>query len=72
MHGFPPQRAFRVLARQRVEQIEPIPVGEPSIVSAWPIQREGRKYVAGAAIHDRDGRLLARGESLLVEVPRPE
>jgi hypothetical protein len=67
-----PEGGFNVLARQRVESLEPVPVGEPSVVTAWPIERDGRKHLTGVAIHDADGRLLARGESLLVEVPRPE
>jgi hypothetical protein len=67
-----PEDGFNVLARQRVEALEPVPVGEPSIVTAWPIEHDGRKHLTGVAIHDPDGRLLARGESLLVEVPRPE
>ena len=67
-----PEGGFNVLARQRVESLGPVPVGEPSIVTAWPIEHDGRKHLSGVAIHDGDGRLLARGESLLVEVPRPE
>ena len=67
-----PEGGFNVLARQRVEALEPVPVGEPAIVTAWPIEHDGRKHLSGVAIHDADGRLLARGESLLVEVPRPE
>lgn len=67
-----PEGGFNVLARQRVESLAPVPVGEPSIVTAWPIEHDGRKHLTGVAIHDADGRLLARGESLLVEVPRRE
>lgn len=67
-----PEGGFNVLARQRVEALAPVPVGEPSIVTAWPIEHDGRKHLTGVAIHDGEGRLLARGESLLVEVPRPE
>jgi hypothetical protein len=67
-----PDGGFNVLARQRVESLAPVPLGEPSIVTAWPIEHDGRKHLTGVAIHDADGRLLARGESLLVEVPRPE
>jgi hypothetical protein len=66
-----PQGRFTVLARQRVETLGPIRLGEPAIVTAWPISREGRKHVTAAAIHASDGRLLARAESLLVEVPAP-
>lgn len=67
-----PEGGFNVLARQRVESLAPVPVGEPSIVTAWPIEHDGRKHLTGVAIHDADGQLLARGQSLLVEVPRPE
>jgi hypothetical protein len=67
-----PEGGFNVLARQRVESLAPVPVGEPSIVTAWPIEHDGRKHRTGVAIHGGDGRLLARGESLLVEVPRPK
>lgn len=67
-----PEGAFNVLARQRLELLAPVPVGEPSVVTAWPIEHDGRKHLTGVAIHGGDGRLLARGESLLVEVPRPK
>jgi hypothetical protein len=33
--------------------------GEPLIVTAWSIDRDGRKHRAGSALHDRDGRLVA-------------
>ena len=66
-----PTETFTVLARHRVEPLAPIPLGEQAIVTAWPIGRDGRKHVSGAAIHDPGGKLLARAESLLVEVPRP-
>ena len=70
--GHFPENAFNVLARQRVESVGPVAVGEPAIVTAWPIEHDGRKHTTGAAIHDSGGRLLARAESLLIEVPRPE
>ena len=65
-----PQGGFTVLARQRVEQLAPVPTGEPAIVIAWPNGRDGRKHVTGAAIHAPDGELLARAESLLIDVVR--
>jgi hypothetical protein len=61
---------FPVLARQRVEQLAPVPTGEPAIVTAWRISRDGRKHVTAAAIHSPDGALLARAESLLIDVAR--
>lgn len=66
-----PTDSFTVLARQRLEPLAPVPVGETAIVSAWPIERDGRKHRSGAAIRDVRGNLLGRCESLLVEVPRP-
>ena len=65
-----PRGSFTVLARQRLEARSPIPLGEKAIVSAWPISQDGRKHLAGAAIHDADGNLLVRADSLLIEVPR--
>lgn len=65
-----PQGYFSVLARQRVEVLGDVPTGEPAVVTAWPIERDGRKHVTGAAIHSPDGALLARAESLLVDVKR--
>ena len=59
---------FTVLARQRVEQRAPVPTGAPAIVTAWPISRDGRKHTTGAAIHAPGGELLARAESLLIDV----
>ena len=65
-----PEGTFPVLARQRVEQLAPVPTGEEAVVTAWPIRHDGRKHTTGAAIHARDGELLARAESLLIDVPR--
>ena len=65
-----PDGTFSVLARHRVEQLSPVPTGQPTIVTAWPIQHDGRKHVTGAAIHGEEGRLLARAQSLLVDVAR--
>lgn len=65
-----PSGTFSVLARQRVEQLAPIRLGQPTIVSAWPIAHDGRKHLAGATIHAPDGQPLARAESLLIDVAR--
>jgi hypothetical protein len=66
----PPDGAITVLARQRLEQLRPVPAGEPAIVTAWPIERDGRKNLCGAAIHGADGELLVKADSLLVNVER--
>jgi hypothetical protein len=65
-----PQGYFSVLARQRVEVLGDVRTGEPVVVTAWPIEQDGRKHTTGAAIHSPDGELLARGESLLIDVAR--
>jgi hypothetical protein len=65
-----PQGTFSVLARQRVEHHAAVPLGEPAIVTSWAISHDGRKHVTAAAIHSPDGALLARGESLLIDVVR--
>jgi hypothetical protein len=44
-------------------------VGQPCIVSAWPIEQSGRKRISGTALFSADGALLAR--SLQVWIGRP-
>ncbi|MBE0591172.1 MAG: hypothetical protein IH616_02080 [Gemmatimonadales bacterium] len=38
--------------------------GQTYIVTAWPLEREGRKLHAGAALHDAEGRLVAWSRQL--------
>jgi hypothetical protein len=65
-----PTDGLMVLARQRLEMLAPVPVGQTALVSAWRIERDGRKHLTAAAIHAPGGELLARAESLLVHVPK--
>ena len=46
----------------------PIVIGQPHVVVSWPIDREGRKLFAGAAIFTADGELcaLSRQTAILV------
>ena len=45
--------------------------GEPCIVTAWPLAREGRKETAGVALFTADGELLARAHQVwIVMAPR--
>jgi hypothetical protein len=69
--GAPEPGTFPVLARQRVEIRAPVRLGQVAVVAAWPIDRDGRKRLGGAAIYDATGELLARCEALLVLVPTP-
>ena len=47
--------------------------GEPCIVTAWPLVREGRKETAGVALFTPAGELLARGHQVwIMSVPPPQ
>ena len=35
--------------------------GQPTIVTAWPIEQSGRKFIAGVALFDEHGRVMATG-----------
>ena len=37
----------------------PVRVGEPLVVTGWPIGSEGRKHRVGSALHDANGELVA-------------
>lgn len=43
-------------------------VGEPLIVTAWPLDSEGRKHKVGTALHDRAGRLIAAALATWVSI----
>ena len=45
--------------------------GEPCIVTAWPIERDGRKETAGVALHTADGELLARAHQVWIVMNYP-
>lgn len=64
--------ALAFLVRQQVEIHGPIRPGTEYAVIAWPLAAERRKRSAGAALLDADGRTLAIGEALMVEVPSSE
>jgi hypothetical protein len=42
-------------------------VGTEYVVMAWPISKDGRKHLAGSALLDDDGAVLAVAEALLIE-----
>ena len=42
------------------EVVAPVKAGEEHVVVAWPIQKDGRKEIAGTALYDAEGRLMAR------------
>lgn len=49
----------------------PIVVGKPHVVSAWLIDREGRKSRGGSAIHTADGELCGVAEGLWIRLRDP-
>ena len=40
--------------------------GEPTIVMAWPLEREGRKETAGVALFSAEGELMARAHQVWI------
>jgi hypothetical protein len=59
-----------MLVRQRAEMLAPVAAGEEHVVMAWPIEQDGRKRLAGAAVLSPRGETLAVAEALMIE-PRP-
>ncbi len=56
-----------MLVRQRAELLAPVRAGEEQIVIAWPIEQDGRKRLAGAAVLSAEGKTLAVAEALTIE-----
>lgn len=56
-----------MLVRQRAEMLGPVIAGEEHVVMAWPIEQDGRKRLAGAAVLAADGEPLALAEALMIE-----
>jgi hypothetical protein len=59
-----------MLVRQGTRIDGPITAGTEHVVMAWPIEADGRKRHAGAAVLSAGGEVLAACRALLVE-PRP-
>ncbi len=45
--------------------------GEDTIVTAWPIEQSGRKFVSGVALFDAQGNLMARGSQIWIARTAP-
>ena len=54
--------------RMSAQVLQPIRPGEPCVVIGWPMGQEGRKYHAGTAIFDAQGRLAAQSLQLWHEL----
>lgn len=57
-----------VLARLTARVDHPVRVGEPYAIVSWPLDVDGRKRHAAAALFDADGRLLAESRALWIEL----
>lgn len=54
------------------EVLERPRAGQTYVVSAWTQESEGRKFFSGVALHDADGKLLARGNQIwIARAPTP-
>ena len=60
-----------VLARLTACVDAPVAVGEEHVVIAWPLEAEGRKRHAGAAVLSPEGETLAVAQALLIEARSP-
>jgi hypothetical protein len=57
-----------VLARLAVRIAKPVHAGQPYTIVSWPIEIDGRKRHAGAALHSAEGELLAVSRALWIEL----
>jgi len=48
--------------------VDTVRAHEPCVVIAWPLGREGRKRLAGSALHGADGRRIASARAVWIEV----
>jgi hypothetical protein len=56
-----------VLARLTARIDAPVAAGQEHVVIAWPIEKDGRKHQAGAAVLSGDGAALAVARALLIQ-----
>jgi hypothetical protein len=67
-----PRRGPHVLARLTADPTRaPVLAGEPHVVIAWVIERDGRKSRGGAAIYDDHDRVCAVAEGLWIQLRDP-
>jgi hypothetical protein len=57
-----------VLARLSARLDHPVLVGEPHAIVSWPLEVDGRKRHAAAALFDAEGRLLCASRALWIEL----
>ena len=57
-----------VLGELSVRIERPVAVGKTYVAQAWPISQDGRKHMAGSAIHDLDGQLIGVARATWIAV----
>jgi hypothetical protein len=57
-----------LLARLTARIAHPVMVGRPHAIVSWPLEVEGRKRHAAAAVFDSKGRLLSASRALWIEL----
>ena len=58
-----------VLGELAASIVGTVEVGDHCVVIGWPMGGEGRKHLAGTAIYAPQGRLVAAGRAIWLEVP---
>jgi len=66
VHGGAQADDRAVSGRLALHQHGPVPGAAMSIVVGWPIEREGRKVIAGAGIFSESGRLLVEARQTMI------
>jgi hypothetical protein len=69
----PDQPDYRpiVLARLAARILAPVRAGEAHTIVSWPVEIDGRKRHAGAALHNAGGELVAVARALWIELKPP-
>ena len=60
-----------VLARLAARILAPVRAGEAHTIVSWPVEIDGRKRHAGAALHNAAGELVAIARALWIELKPP-
>jgi hypothetical protein len=67
--GSPGPDDHAVSGRLALRQDGPVPADADYVVLGWPIERDGRKVVAGAAIYSASGDLLVEARQTMILTP---
>ena len=66
-------KGFTAVTRHiEVDYLRPVPSSTPLRIEGRVTHNEGRKHWTEGKVIDKDGKLLARGKALFLEVTRPE